>query len=70
MPPPNNKAKNLGDARSNALMSKQKHNTSKQTKERRRDIWAAMSDILKENSDTLMNKKAGSGPWRRTRSSS
>ena len=57
MPPPNNKAKHLGDARANSLIHKQKQTAIERTKERRRDAWAAMSDIFKENSDIMMNKK-------------
>ena len=57
MPPPNNKAKHLRGARSNALIPKHMHTTSNHTKERRRDAWAAMSDIVKENSDIMMNTK-------------
>ena len=57
MPHPNKKANYLGDSRANALVRKQKHTASKRTKERRRDAWAAMSDILKENSDTMINTK-------------
>ena len=70
MPPPNKKAKHLGDARANDSIRKQKQTVSKRTKERSRGVWTAMSYILKENSDILMNKKAGSGPWSRRRSSS
>ena len=47
MPPPNKKAKHFGDVRANVLIHKQKHTTSKQTKERRRYAWADMSYILK-----------------------
>ena len=39
------------------LIRKQKNIASKRTKERRRDVWAAMEDILKENSEILINKK-------------
>ena len=62
MPPPNKKSKHLGDARANALIRKQNQAKSKRTKDRRRDAWVAMSYILKENSDILMNKNYGSGP--------
>ena len=54
MPPQNKKAKHLGYARDNALIHKQKQTASKQTKERRRDAWAVMSDIPKENNEILM----------------
>ena len=54
MPPPNKKAKHLGDARDNALIRKQKQTAIKRTKERRRDAWTAMADILKENCDIMM----------------
>ena len=57
MPPPNNKAKHLLDARVNALINKNKHNARKQTEERKRYAWAAMPDVMKENSDILMKKK-------------
>ena len=57
MPPPNKKAKHLEDARANALIRKQKQTASNRTKERRRDAYAAMSDILKENSYITMNTK-------------
>ena len=36
MPPPNNKAKHLGDARANDLIQEQKQTASKRTKERMR----------------------------------
>ena len=62
MPPPNKKAKHLRDARTNALIHKQNQTTSKRTKERRGYAWAAMSDILKENSDIMMNKSPGPDP--------
>ena len=57
MPPPNNNSNYLVDSRANALIRKQKQTTSKRAKERRKDAWAAMADILKENSDILMNTK-------------
>ena len=57
MPPPNKKAKHLGDARANALICKHKQTASKRTKERRGDVWAYMSDILKENSSIMMSTK-------------
>ena len=60
--PPNKKSKHLGDARDNDLIHKHKQTASKRTKDRRRDAWVAMSYILKENSDILMNKNYGSGP--------
>ena len=62
MPPPNKKAKHLGDARANDLILKQKQTTSKRTKERRRDAWEAIPDIIKENSDILIITKG----WVRT----
>ena len=55
MPPSNNKAKHFGDARANAFIRKHNQNKSKRTKERRRDVWSDMSDILKENSEIMMN---------------
>ena len=57
MPPPNKKSKHLGDDRSDALILKQKQTVSKWTKEKNRDAWAAMEDIMKENSDIMMNTK-------------
>ena len=57
MPPPNNKSKHLEHARDNDLICKHNHTESKWTKERRRDAWASMPDIIKEKSDILMNKK-------------
>ena len=57
MPPPNKKAKHLGDARANPFICKHKQTASKWTKERRKDDWVATSDILKENSDIMMNTK-------------
>ena len=45
----------MGNARANALIRKQKQAASKSTKERRRDAWEAMADILKEKSEILMN---------------
>ena len=62
MPPEIKKFKNLGDARDNALIRKQKQTEIKRTKEKRRDAWTDMSYILKEKSDILMNKKG----WVRT----
>ena len=47
MPPPNKKAKHLGDARANYLIRKQKQTARKWTKERRRDAWEALAYILK-----------------------
>ena len=47
MPPPNKKAKHLGDTRANYFIREQKHTARKRTNERRRDAWEAMSDILK-----------------------
>ena len=61
-PPPNKKAKNLGDSIANDLICKYKKTASKRTNERSRDSWAAMSYILKENSDILINTKV----WVRT----
>ena len=55
MSPPKNKTKHFVDVRANALIRKQKHTEIKRTKERRMDAWVDMSDILKENSDILMN---------------
>ena len=55
MPPPNKNSKLLGDDRDNYLIRKQKQTAIKRTKERRRDAWAVMLDILKENSDILIN---------------
>ena len=46
--PLSKKAKHLGDARANVLIRNQKQTESKWTKERRRDDWAALSDIFKE----------------------
>ena len=43
MPPPNKKAKHLGDARSNALIRKHNQNAIKRTYDRKSDTWAAMS---------------------------
>ena len=57
MPPPIKKAQHVGDSRADYLIRKQKQTASKRTKERSRDAWAAISDILKENSDIMMNKK-------------
>ena len=57
MPPPNNKAKHLGDARANDLIQEQKQTASKRTKERMRDAWVVMVDMLKEYSEIMMNKK-------------
>ena len=41
----------MGDARSNDLIREQKHTASKRTKERMRDAWVAMVDMLKEYTD-------------------
>ena len=57
MPPPNNKSKHLVDASANALLLKQKQTAINPNKERRRDSWVAMADILKENSDIMVNTK-------------
>ena len=57
MPLPNKKDKHLGDTRASSLIRKQNQTASKWTKERRRDVWAAMEDIMKENSDIGMNTK-------------
>ena len=54
MPPPNKKAKHLVDARANSLMRKQKQTSGKLTKERNKGAWAAMTYILKENSDIMI----------------
>ena len=45
------------DARANALIRKQKQTASNRTKEIRRYAWADISDIIKGNSDIIMNKK-------------
>ena len=63
IPPPSKKFNHLGDTRANDLIRKQKQTASKRTKKRRRDVWAAMSDILKGKSDIMMNTK-GLGPDR------
>ena len=57
MPPPNKKAKHLVGARDNSLIRKQKQTSSKQTKERGGGTWEVMTDIMKGNSDILMNTK-------------
>ena len=48
MLPTSNKANHLVDARANSLIRKKKHMVCMITKESRRDVWDAMSDILKE----------------------
>ena len=57
MHPPDKKAKHLAEARYNDLIRKHKKTSRNKTKERRRDAWTAISDIIKENSDILMNTK-------------
>ena len=68
MPPPNKKAKQLGHAKANYLIRKQKQTASKRTKERRRDAWVAMAEIFKEKMTLWWTQKARSGIWRRKRS--
>ena len=57
MPPPIKKAKHLGDSRADCFIRKQKQTASKRTKERMRDAWVLMVDMLKEYSEIMMNKK-------------
>ena len=57
MPPTNKRSKHLEYYIAHDLIRKKKNIASKRTKERRRDVWEAMEDILKENSEILMNKK-------------
>ena len=56
MPPTNKRSKHLEYYIAHDLIRKQKNIASKRTKERRRGVWAAMEDILKENSEILINK--------------
>ena len=57
MTPTNKRSKHLEYSIAHDLIRKQKNIASKRTKERRRGVWAAMEDILKENSEIMMNKK-------------